>query len=65
MTEQDTTPDAPAHTPGTSKGEEQIENQGKEPGRDKKSRRTARDSSSINVAGKEPIDPAMPHMPPA
>ncbi len=65
MTNQDTAPDAPAHTPGTSKGEEQIENQGKEPGRDEKSHRTARDSSSINVAGKEPIDPAMPHMPPA
>lgn len=65
MTEQDITPDAPAHTPGTSKGEEQIENQGKEPGRDAKSHRTARDSSSINVAGKEPIDPRMPHMPPA
>lgn len=31
MAEQDTTPDAPAHTPETSKSEEQIENQGKEP----------------------------------
>jgi hypothetical protein len=65
MVEQDVSPDAPAHMPGTSKGEEQIENQGKEPGRDEESHRTARDSSSINVAGKESIDPRMPHMPPA
>ncbi len=33
MVEQDTTPDAPTRTPGMAKGEEQIENQGKEPGR--------------------------------
>ena len=65
MTKQDTTPDAPAHTPGTLKGEEQIEKQGKEPGRDKKSHRTARDSTSVNADFKEPIDPAMPHLPPA
>ncbi len=65
MVEQDTTRDAPSHTPGTSKGEEQIKNQGKEAGRDAQSHRTARDSSSINVENREPIDPAMPHMPPA
>ncbi len=64
MVKQDVSPDTPAHAPGTSKGEEQIENQGKEPGRDEKSHRTARDSSSINTAEKEPIDPHMPHMPP-
>jgi hypothetical protein len=65
MVEQDTAPDAPAHAPGTNKGEEQIENQGKEPGRDEESHRTARDSSSINIEEREPIDPRMPHMPPA
>lgn len=65
MAEQETTPDAPTHTPRTYKGEEQIKNQGKEAGRDEKSHRSARDSSSIYVEGKEPIDPKMPQMPPA
>jgi len=65
MVEQDTSPDATAHTPGTAKGEEQIENQGKEPGRDEESHRTARDSTSINFEDREPIDPRMPQMPPA
>lgn len=32
MVNQDTKPGAPTHTPGTAKGEEQIENHGKEPG---------------------------------
>ncbi len=65
MVEQDVSTDTPAHSPGTAKGEEQIENQGKEPGRDEKSHRTARDSTSINSDSKEPIDTRMPHMPPA
>ncbi len=65
MVEQDVSTDTPAHLPGTAKGEEQIENQGKEPGRDEQSHRTARDSTSINSDSKEPIDTRMPHMPPA
>ncbi len=65
MEEQDTSSDATTHTPGTAKGEEQIENQGKEPGRDEESHRTARDSTGINPEASEPIDPRMPHMPPA
>jgi len=74
MVEQDTTIDAPSHTPGTLKGEEQIENQGKEPGRvdtgtDDAGRptatTTARNSTSVNADEREPIDPAMPNMPPA
>jgi hypothetical protein len=37
----------------------------KEPGRDDpKTGRTARDSTSINAADRDPIDPRMPHMPP-
>ena len=72
MPEQDTTMDTPAHTPGTLKGEEQVKNQGKEPGRvdtgtDDAGRptgtSTVRDGSSVNVEEKEPIDPAMPNMP--
>jgi hypothetical protein len=65
MAEQETTPDAPAHTPGTSKGEETVEEEGKEPGRDEGPGRTARDSTSINAEDMKPIDPKMPDMPPA
>jgi len=74
MDKQDTTPDAPAHTPGTSKGEEKVSDEGKEPGRHDTSAEgadrptgtsTARDSTSINAEDAGPIDPAMPNMPPA
>ena len=59
-------PDISAHTPGTPKGEERISREGREPGRDNPNTvRTARDSTSINTAGAAPIDPRMPHMPPA
>ena len=55
-----------AHTPGVPKGEECVQIHGREPGRDNAKRvRTARDATSINVAGAEPIDPRMPHLPPA
>ena len=63
MAEQETTPDAPAHTPGTARGEERVED-GAELGREGGTR-TARDSTSINPAKKGPIDPKMPNMPPA
>jgi len=72
MVMQDVSIDTPAHTPGTYKGEEQIKNQGKEPGRHDTGdanrpagRSTARDSTSINPEAKDPIDPRMPNMPPA
>ncbi len=56
----------PAHTPGTPKGEERVRRKGPEPGRDnKKGVRTARDATSINPGNHDPIDPRMPHMPPA
>lgn len=55
-----------AHTPGVPKGEEYIRARGREPGRDNaKGVRTARDATSINPSAEEPIDPRMPHMPPA
>ncbi len=66
--------DTASHTPGTAKGEEAANSQGKETGREEgdlddsgrpTSTRTARDSTSVNPDNQEPIDPAMPHMPPA
>ncbi len=66
--------DLPAHDIGTAKGEEASNRQGKEAGRhdtgeDEAGRptatSTARDSSSVNVDEREPIDPDMPNMPPA
>lgn len=58
--------DLTAHIPGTPKGEERISREGREPGRENpRIVRTARDSTSINPAGAAPIDPRMPHLPPA
>ena len=63
----------PAHMPGTRKGEELKEHEGKEPGRheDESGSGTdrpagtssARDSTSVSPDAEEPIDPASPHMP--
>jgi hypothetical protein len=65
MASQEVTPDLPAHTPGTPKGEERVTRRGREPGReDTKVGRTARDSTSINPGDRDPIDPRMPHLPP-
>jgi hypothetical protein len=59
-------PDVSAHTPGTPRGEERVRREGREPGRDgPRGGRTARDSTSINPDMMAPIDPRMPHMPPA
>ena len=61
----DETAELPSHTPGTPKGEERVQEKGREAGRDnKKGNRTARDSTSINPQSREPIDPRMPHLPP-
>jgi hypothetical protein len=60
---QHTTPDAPAHTPGTHKGEEWVRTH-KEPGRENRTA-TARSSTGINPQSRGPIDPRMPHLPPA
>jgi hypothetical protein len=66
MMEGDIRPDLTSHTPGTPRGEERVQHKGREPGREnRRFGRTARDSTSINPKAHEPIDPAMPHMPPA
>ncbi|MCU1266441.1 MAG: hypothetical protein JWM21_2759 [Acidobacteria bacterium] len=61
--------DNAAHSAGTRKGEELG---GNEAGRhsgpghpdDQSPGRTARDATGVNPDNAEPIDPAMPHMPP-
>jgi hypothetical protein len=59
-------PPRPVHVSGTAKGEEVVRRKGREPGRGESGRgyRSARDSSSINVASKEPIHPDSPNIPP-
>jgi hypothetical protein len=64
-----------SHTPGTHKGEEKIETEGKEEGRYDKNAdaggdrpeggSTARNSTSVNPDDRDPIDPKMPNIPPA
>ena len=63
MARQDTTPDAPSHTPGTNRGEDWVK-QNSEPGREGQTA-TARSSTGINPEDQGPIDPRMPHLPPA
>lgn len=64
--QEDTGSDRTSHDWGTGKGEEAASSQGREAGReDEEKGRTARDSTSVNPDNQEPIDPAMPHMPPA
>jgi len=61
-------PPKPTHVPGTNKGEEMVLKRGHEAGRAERGKngyRSARDSTAINAAGREPIDPRMPQMPPA
>jgi hypothetical protein len=66
MASRDIRPDLPSHTPGTPKGEERVQREGREPGRENPLLgRTARDSTSINPSARDPIDPQMPHLPPA
>lgn len=55
----------PSHTPGTPRGEELVRRFGREAGREHHPARTARDSTSINASARDPIDPRMPHLPPA
>jgi hypothetical protein len=58
-------PDIDAHTPGTKRGEEWTSKDKKaEPGREGNGR-TARDATGINADKRGPIDPRMPHLPPA
>jgi hypothetical protein len=63
MVRQQTTPDAPSHTPGTHRGEGWSRHKS-EPGREGETR-TSRDSTGINADKRAPIDPRMPNLPPA
>lgn len=69
----DTSMDEPAHAPGTRKGEEITEDEGRESGRESKGashanrpagERTARDSTGINPDDVESVTGG-PKMPPA
>ena len=61
--QQDVRPDLPSHTEGTNKGEEWAR-KCPEPGREGHTA-MARSSTSINPQAAGPIDPRMPHLPPA
>jgi hypothetical protein len=50
MARREVSPDLPAHTPGTPKGEERVQREGLKPGRQHgQPHRTARDSTCINA----------------
>lgn len=59
-------PPQPVHVAGNGKGEERVITKGREPGRDadRKQYRSARDSTGISAANRNPIHPAMPNIPP-
>jgi len=57
-------PDIDAHSPGVRRAEDWTYQGHKEPGREGDGR-TARDATGINADRREPIDPRMPHLPPA
>jgi hypothetical protein len=59
MAPQDTTPDAPSHQAGSRKGEARAQPLQQRP------TRKADDASGINSENRRPIDPRMPHLPPA
>jgi hypothetical protein len=74
MADQETSRDAPTHHPGARKGEEIIDDEGKESGRHDKEQTgqgrpaggaTARDSTRINADDRNPIDPDSPNLPPS
>ncbi|HEX3718482.1 MAG TPA: hypothetical protein VH595_10990 [Verrucomicrobiae bacterium] len=59
-------PPEPVHIAGNNRGEQLALDKGKEPGRGQgRDYRSARDSTGINAKAEEPIDPSMPHIPPA
>jgi hypothetical protein len=53
------------HVPGTPKGEEWTSKKGKQEAGREGDVRTARYSTSVDPKRHGPIDPRMPHMPPA
>lgn len=60
MAYQHTTPDKPARNPETQKGEELLSRRSGQG-----NNRLEDDATGINVDTRGPIDPRMPHMPPA
>ena len=58
----DTTPDAPAHTPGVRQGNTGPNEKNK--GHLKDGRSTAKRSTGVNSRHHEPIDPRMPNLSP-
>ena len=58
---------APTHVRGTNRGEQLVQQKGREPGRSKRDQkrgyRSARDATGVNP--QDPIDPHSPSMPPA
>jgi hypothetical protein len=74
MTQQEKATDTSSPAPENRKGEEMIEQDGKEAGRFDEGETganrptgtsTARDSTAINAEDENPIDPESPNMPPA
>jgi hypothetical protein len=74
MADQHKGDDRPAHDPGVRRGEELIEDEGKEAGRHDaghnkagrpKGKSSSRNSTSINPDKEDPIDPKSPKLPPA
>ena len=54
------------HVTGVPKGEEWVIHKGREPGRGVGTHyQNERDSTGINPRARGPIDPRMPHLPPA
>jgi hypothetical protein len=59
----DTTPDAPAHTPGINQGNK-TGAYDSQPGHKPDGRSTAERSTGINPKARDPIDPSMPNLSP-
>ncbi len=67
---QHTKQDEPAHTPGTRSGsrtggESGLQTEGKDDTGRRTGKTTPKFSTGINPSTKGPIDPSMPHLPPA
>jgi hypothetical protein len=56
--------DINSHMRGTKRGEQWAFEGRREPGREGEGR-TSRDATGINADKRKPIDPRMPHLPPA
>jgi hypothetical protein len=74
MADQHKGDERPAHQSGVRRGENIVEDEGKEPGRHDagshkanrpKGKSSARNSTGINPEKEEPIDPKSPKLPPA